>query len=337
MRLIDLYCNWAMQYACETTHYDPGLSAVLSSRVGQVEGYLSGTGAAILACRPSPLDWERQADPWQRLGEMLARYEAEFSGRLLTGPEDVARWNAEPQDALCWGVLATDGLDVLVRESVDLCRLPDLYARGVRVFQLVGSGSSEIGGSARRGDDRGLTDLERALLDELADLAPPSDLPRPRPVVDLAGLNARSTADVLSWSEADAARRARLLLLRSHGAIGMPGRTDSSGLTPENLARLRALGGVVGLSPCAASFQSPQEFRAEIDSIAAIPFEGREGYEGIGVGSCFPTLEQTILTLATVPEIASWLSRSYPPQIALQLAQENARGLLLRAAGSVAG
>jgi membrane dipeptidase len=334
MRLIDLHCNWALQYAYETTQYDPGLYEDLPSRVGQVEGYLSGTAAAVLACGRIACDWEKQEDPWKSLDEMLSRYEAEFAGRLLIGPEDVDRWKAEPQDAMCWGVLAIDGLNILVRGPVDLHRLAGLFDRGVRVFRVVGAGSSSIGGSACPGDEAGLTELGLELLDELASLAPSADQPGPRPVVDLAGLNARSTGDVLAWFEADAAARARLLLVRSHGTIEMPGRTGFAGLTTENLTRLRALGGVVGLTAGNTWFQSEEEFRAAIDSIAPIPFEGRRGYEGIGIGTSFLELNQTIANLATVSEIASWLTSRYPPEIAIGLAQGNARMLLLRAAGS---
>ncbi len=170
MRLVDLHCNWARQYACETSQYDAALYADIPPRVDQVDGYLTATAAAILACGRRAADWAKQVDPWQTLGEMITRYEAEFSGRLLHGPEDVARWNAEPPDGICWGVLGIQGLDFLVRQSGDLDRLPGLFTRGVRVFQMVETGSSMLGGAAVPGDDRGLTALGRSLLDRLAEL-----------------------------------------------------------------------------------------------------------------------------------------------------------------------
>ena len=184
---------------------------------------------------------------------MIARYEAEFSGRTLHGPDDAARWLAEPEhDSLCWGILGIEGLDFLIREQGDLDRLPALFDRGVRVFQLA-NGSLP-------GGDRGLTDLELSLLDALANLAPPPDKPGPRPVIDLAGLNHRSTANALSWFEADTGRSDRLPLLCSCGGI------EFSGLTHDILARLRALGGLVGLGvglPYVSSRRaSPREHRS---------------------------------------------------------------------------
>ena len=112
MRLIDLHCNWALQYARESSQYDPQSYADIPDRLGQLDGYLMGTRAAVLACGRRAGDWADQPQPWQALGEMLARYEAEFPGRLIHGPEDVERMHSEPADGLCWGVLAVEGFDV---------------------------------------------------------------------------------------------------------------------------------------------------------------------------------------------------------------------------------
>src|SRR5262249_33643081 len=116
MRLVDLHCNWALQYACESTQYDPALYVDVPGRVGQVEGYLMGTSADILFCGRRAGDWSKQSDPWGTLASMIARYEAEFPGRLLLDPDDAARWSAEPADGLCWALLGIEGFDALVCE-----------------------------------------------------------------------------------------------------------------------------------------------------------------------------------------------------------------------------
>ena len=329
MRLIDLHCNWAIQYARESTQYNPVLYCEIPGKLDQVDGYLSAVSAAVLVCGRRTEDWSAQRDPWRQLGEMIARYEAEFCGRMLHGPDDVARWLAEPEsDAICWGMLGIEGLDFLVRESTDLDRISVLLDRGVRVFQLAASASSPLAGVSAAGDDRGLTELGRSLLEILADLAPPPVEPRPRPVVDLAGLNARSTGDVLSWFEADSPRCERVPLVRSRGGV------DDSGFLHNNLARLRALGGVIGLSVGPPLVASTESLREGIEAIAAVPFQGRPGYEGIGIGSRYLELERSAAQLASAAEVTEWLTATYPPAIALALVQGNARKLLLRAAGA---
>jgi membrane dipeptidase len=336
MRLIDLHCNWALQYAGESSQYDPRLYADISGRLGQLDGYLMGTRASVLICGRRAEDWAAQEDPWKALGAMIARYEAEFPGRLLHGPADVTRWDAEPADGLCWGLLGVEGFDALIREAGDLDHLAGLFTRGVRVFQLVETGANRLGGSAVPGDDRGLTELGRLVLGRLLDLAPATGAAGPRPAIDLAGMNATTTADVLSWFEADPARRERLLLVRSHGSIERPGLPDATGLTGSNLGRIRAIGGIVGLGVGIADFASAAELRAAIESVAAISFEGRAGYEGIGIGTDYLNTERTLDGLQQVERIAGWLAASFGPEAAGAISSGNARRFLLRAAGVVA-
>ncbi len=240
MRLIDLHCNWALQYAGETCHYAAGY-AEIRPRLSQVDGYLTGTGLAVLVCGRAPEDWAQQRDPWQTLGEMVARYEAEFPGRLLLGPDDVTRWNAEPPAGICWGILGVEGFDALVRQPDDLDRLPGLFERGVRIYQLVATDVNHIGGAAVPGDDRGLTELGLAFLDRLDAIASSSEADGRRPVVDLAELNLRTTEEVLNWYESEPTRPYRLPLIRSHGTIGTPTRPVVTGLSGENLRRFAQL------------------------------------------------------------------------------------------------
>src|SRR4051794_17599820 len=129
MRLIDLHTDWLLQYATETTVFDPALYERARGRVGQSEGYLQGTWAAVVSCYRSADDWATRRDPWDALGALLARVEAEFPGRLLIGPEDVARWLDDP-GGLCWALIGVEGFDALVRGPDDLDRLPGLFERG---------------------------------------------------------------------------------------------------------------------------------------------------------------------------------------------------------------
>jgi membrane dipeptidase len=326
MRLIDLHCNWALQYACETTQYNPLLYTDIGERLGQVEGYLSDTSVSVLTCGRRAEDWASLRDPWATLYDMIARYEAEFPGRILIGPEDVRRWAAEPPDGICWGMIGVEGFDFLVRETADLDRLPGLFERGVRVFQLVETSASLLGGSAAPGDHRGLSGLGTDFLATLLALAPPAGHPGPRPIVDLADLNATSLVDVLQWVEDDSSRCERLLLLRSHGGAA---------LFPPDLRRIRTLGGLVGLSVGPPFSSSTLELRLAIEFVASIPFEGRVGFEGIGIGTDALSVVSSLEGLENVARIIAWLEESYDSAAASLVAHGNARKLLDRAVGAV--
>jgi membrane dipeptidase len=221
----------------------------------------------------------------------------------------------------------------LIRDPRDLDRLPGLFERGVRVFQLVRSESTALGGAAMAGDDRGLSDLGRALLESLLALAPAAGEHGPRPVVDLANLNRQTTADALAWFEADGARAERLILMKSCGSLDADDRQGNAGLACQNLARFRALGGVIGLSVGAADFQTTEELKAGIERAATIPFRGRAGYSGIGIATNFLGMEEPITRLENVSRIAQWLTAEFAPDVAASIAQDNARKLLLRSVG----
>jgi membrane dipeptidase len=333
MRLIDLHCNWALQYAGEISQHGDVAYQELHERLDQVEGYLTATSIAVLTCGRRAGCWARRPDAWKTLGEMIARYEAEFSGRLLIGADDVARWDAEPPDGIAWGILGIEGFDELVHQPDDLDRLPALFRRGVRVFQLVETEASALGGAAVPGDDRGMTELGLAVLDRLDGLGLEFGPEGTCPVVDLADLNIRATDEVLAWFESDQSRLERLLLVRSHGTIETPRRPVVTGLTAENLQRFRALGGLVGLSPGLPYFVSPEEFRDGVETIAALPFRGNAGYEGIGVGTDFLNLEQSLPNLENASRLTAWLAANFPPDIAARLSRANAHTLLVHAAG----
>lgn len=332
-RLIDLHCDWLLQYAPETTVFDPALYPGVAGRFGQAEGYLQATSASVLACVRSRDDWARQADPWRALGALLTRIEAEFPGRLLIGPDDHARWRDDP-DGPCWGVIGVEGFDTLVRGPDDLDRLPGLFTRGVRVFQPIASASTVLGGSATPGDDRGLTDLGRAMLGALLDLGPTAG--GPRPILDLAQMNPGTASDVLDWLETEPGRADRLIPVYSHGAIRHAGSDGPRAITPENLARLRTLGGVIGLSVGPPFYPSTGSLKAGIESAAALPFLGRSGCQGIAIGTDFLGIDQTVPGLGNAEEVVAWVVSSFDPATADAIVAGNARDLFRRATGAPA-
>jgi membrane dipeptidase len=325
-RLIDLHCDWLLQYALDTTVYDPTLYANVAGRLDQSEGYLLGASASVLACFRDAREWAGCKDPWRALGDLITRIEAEFSGRILMGPEDLARWNDAPHEELCWAVIGVEGFDFLVRTPNDLERLPPLFERGVRVFQAVYSADNQLAGSANETDPRGLLDLGRRFLETLVALPGPA-----RPVLDLAHLNPKAMSDVLDWFEADAKRRESLFPMYSHGAIAHEGFNTSRALTVDNLRRLRALGGTVGISP--AFYRSADEFRASIEIAAALPWLDSPGYEGIAIGTDFLGVDKNPAGLGNVEGIVKWLVETFDGLTASRLIDGNARRLLCRACG----
>ncbi len=333
VRLIDLHCNWLSQYAPETTTFRAPTYAEIPQRLKQLSGYMTATSAAVLCCTRPPADWELLPDPWRSLGDLIARFEAEFCGRLLIGPTDLSRWRSEPPDGLTWGVLGVSGLDFVVRDGADLNRLAELFQRGVRVFQLVETSNNQLAGSADPGDDRGLTELGRACVSQIARLAL-DDCREGIPILDLAHLNPLSMGQVIELVE-DAVRKHALLLIYSHGALAHAGFDGSRAIDLQNLARLRALGGLMGLTPGLPFHQSPDELKLAIDQVAAIPFEGGLGYEGIAIGSDFldPELDATLPELGDALAIVEWVSRTFDDSTAALLLEANARRLLGESAG----
>ncbi|MGE3819175.1 MAG: membrane dipeptidase, partial [Isosphaeraceae bacterium] len=225
---------------------------------------------------------------------------------------------------LCWGVIGVEGFDFLIRDSADLERLHALLDRGVRVFQPVYGRASVLGGSSEPHDDRGLSDLGRAFLQTLADRE------GPRRLIDLAHLNPQSMSDALDWFESDPARWRRLIPVYSHGAPRHDGFVSPRGITPENLRRLRALGGWVGFSVGPPFFDSAESLRATIEEIASIPFEGGAGVEGMAIGTDFLGVDQTLPDLGNVEEVVAWVGSSFPSSVADLLLFGNAHALLTR-------
>jgi membrane dipeptidase len=335
-RLTDLHCDWLAQYAGETNLFETPGPDDLTGRESRLDGYLSGAAAAVLVCGHGARNWAPHHDPWRSLYDLIARYESEFAGRLLLGTDDVKRWLEEPPDGLCWGMLGVAGFDSLIREPADLDRLPALFERGIRVFQLLASGSSLLGGSADPGDDRGLAELGRLFLARIGELAGGAE-PGPRPIVDLAHLNPRSMSEVLKFAGSEGSLGGRLLLLYSHGAICHEGFATPRALSHENLVALRACGGVIGLTPGPPYHRTPVELRRAFETAASVPFNGNEGFEGLGVGTDFLGIDQTLPPLGNVTLLTKWIKRRFDREAAVMLIAANGRLLLVRSAGGDPG
>jgi membrane dipeptidase len=331
MRLIDLHVDWLVQYVGETVVFDPAHYPGIEARRGQVEGYLQSTRAAVVSCYRQEADWAAQADPWSALGHLITRIEAEFSGRILIGPEDFDRWLDDP-DGLTWAVIGVEGFDTLIRSEADLARLPRLFDRGVRLFQPVYASTSLLGGSSTPGDDRGLTRLGRSFLEALLAVAP--DGPGPRPMLDLAHLNHPTSSEVLGWFEADPSRPSGVIPVYSHGAPVHDGFDSPRALPIDHAARLRALGGVIGVGVSPPFFESAHQVKSAIEAIVATPFRGRPGIEGIAIGTDFLGVSRTLPGLGNPAEVIAWARSAFDHQVARALLFENGLDLIARAVGS---
>jgi membrane dipeptidase len=330
LRLIDLHTDWLLQYAGETTVFDPTLYPGVSERLGQSAGYLQSTSAAILSCFRRECDWATQADPWAALDALIVRIESEFPGRVLRDPADLVRW-ADDADGLAWALIGIEGFDYLIRSDADLARLGQLIRRGVRLFQPSYTAHGLLAGSSASGDIRGLTELGVRFLETLASHADPER--GPRPMLDLAHLNPRSMADILTWLEADPERTERLLPVYSHGGLRRFDFDHPRALTLENLARLRALGGVVGLGVTPPFIANAGQLRASIEAAAELPFLGRPGFEGIAIGTDFLGIDATLPGLANAQEVMAYVQSTFPPEAVLAILHTNARRLIERAIG----
>jgi membrane dipeptidase len=333
MRLVDLHCDWLRQYATETTLYDGRLYPEVPGRVGRLDGYLLGTSLTVLVCARKPGEGAGQVEGWGTLGLMLARYEAEFAGRIIRDAGDVARWRSSPPDGLCWGLLGVAGFDGLVRNADDLDRLPGLFARGVRMFQPIAGSAGVLGGTSEPGDDRGLTDLGRAFLGRLAGLSA-DDEAGPRPILDLAGMNAATMAGAFRWLDEDPSSRGKLLLASSHGTAGYRSLFEASSADVRNLHELRSRGGVIGLTPGLPGCETVEELKALVDLIAGIPFPGRDSEEGIAIGSDLLGVDRPLPGLESARGIARWYESSFDRRTAAAIVAGNARRILMRSAGA---
>jgi hypothetical protein len=251
-------------------------------------------------------------------------------GRLLMSPEDHGRWREDPE-GLCWGVIGIEGFDALVRAPGDLDRLPGLFGRGVRLFQPVYAPTSLLGrlvGPRRRpGADRPRPRLPAhpgrrgvRALGPAADArpGPPEPLGRRRRPGVVRGRRRTSPAPDPGLQPRGPAARGLPRAPRDH---------------PENLRRLRALGGTIGFGVSPPFYEAPEALRAGIEAAAALPFLGRPGYDGIALGTDFLGVDRTAPGLGHAAEVVSWVQSAFDPAAAALLIRDNARRLLARVVG----
>jgi membrane dipeptidase len=91
---------------------------------------------------------------------------------------------------------------------------------------------------------------------------------------------------------------------------------------------------VIGLTPGPPGSESPDGLKAAIETIASVPFQGRAGFEGIAIGTHWLGIARTLPALGDVRRVARWLARTFDRKSAAALIAENARQLLLHAAGA---
>ena len=325
-RLVDLRIRWLDQYAPEcgwtSLNLDP---ETLKSRKNRLEGYLGSTAAAVLVapCEPDV------PDPWRFLTDLLARYEAEFCGRLLYDAADAARWRDEPPDSLTWGLLAVEACHNMPD------RLADLWHRGVRLFQPA-TGTLPT----TRLDPGALI----AILQTLESLTTPENTtPGPRPGFDFAGLDLLSATQALDWFEASPERGERLVPVLT---CGSPAADTAEATSPNSeadatwplplLARLRALGGTIGLPLGPPWHPDADSLARAIGRLSALPFRGQEGHLGLAFATRFMRADQLAPGLETVPRLIDWShkkNQAFDADIAEALLHENARAFLARLVG----
>ena len=332
-RLIDLHVDWLLQYAPDSTTFDPACYPGIKARLGQASGYLQTTRAAIVSCYRNTGEWTQRPDPWAALNELIARIEAEFSGRILSGLDDFDRWE-DDKDGMTWGVIGVEGFDAIIRSAADLPRLKTLFQRGVRLFQPVYTATSSLAGSASDGDERGLLPLGREFLDTLVAAVPDPVGATPKALLDLAHLNPTASSEVLDWFEAEPARTKRIIPIYSHGAPVHDAYSSPRALPLDHVRRLRALGGFVGISMSPPFFDAPEQIEAAIRMVAETPFLGQAGMQGIGIGTDFLGVNQTLPKLGNAEEVVAWVLSRFDKPTANALLHDNARKLLAQITGA---
>jgi membrane dipeptidase len=307
--LVDLAVEWLLQYSGESTVIDSGSYPGVGDRLGQVEGYLSASALAVVWFGPAPGD---RPDPWGEAGELLARIEAEFPGRLLTGPEDVDRFDQEPEGGLTWAVAGLRGVSAMLQSQPDSGRLARLVDRGVRAFRLAGL----VDHPPAPGEDLPLAIEDRRAIETIASAA------RSPMMLDLAGLGPRASGEAI-----DAVEESKGSLVPIVSLGGSSGRTIA-GLRPEDFDRIKQLGGVVGLGVGRAFHRDADELADAIGAIA-----GRGGPDGVAIGTGFLGIEEPSGAIEDAPALLDWCAGRFDPETASRLCWANARQAIRRAIG----
>jgi membrane dipeptidase len=90
---------------------------------------------------------------------------------------------------------------------------------------------------------------------------------------------------------------------------------------------------VIGFSVGPPFYSDTKALRAGIEAAAAIPFQGRAGFEGIAIGTDFLGVDRVLQQLGNAPAVVAWLAATFDPATAAALIHGNARSLLERALG----
>ena len=213
---------------------------------------------------------------------------------------------------------------------------------GFRPSSTAGSASSSRSPRARessarsvgQADDRGLTDLGRAFLGRIAELATgrtrgPDSGPRPRRHEHAVG---RGYA-ALARSGPGGTRTATAGFDQRRGTANAASSTESS---PEfaTFGSSGSRGGVIGLTPGMPGCETPDELKSLVELIAAHPVRGsrtdrrhrhRQRPTGPGATPGGPGIRAR--------GISRWFERTFDRTTAAAIVAGNARRLLLRSAG----
>lgn len=312
-RLVDLHVAWLRQYAGETELFEPSVAERVRPGIGQVEGYLGGTGAAIVWISLDEVNRTRFPNARNALAEQIARIEAEFSGRLLANRDDHARWRMD-DGGLCWAVPGIQGLSALPDEGVGLAGLEPFVERGVRAF----------GWAANPRDS--VEDAHPRLIRLCEWLADQGAVHGMRPLLDLSGADAAADL-VLSWLEANPGRVVPIISRAGLDDLGPGGVVSIEG---GRLARIAARGGVVGFVPSQPWFQTEQEMRTAIEHASQSLRSQAGGNETVGLASSYLDNEAVLPGLETVEALTNWAGQSFDEATGTALVAGSGRRLIAR-------
>src|SRR5262249_30512810 len=110
-------------------------------------------------------------------------------------------------------------------------------------------------------------------------------------------------------------------------ALQNPFCAGARAITMENVMRLRALGGVIGLSVGPPFYDNSATLKRNIEEIAETPFAGATGYGGLAIGTDFLGVSRTLPELSNAEQVVAWFSAQFDPDAANALIWRNAHQL----------
>jgi membrane dipeptidase len=97
---------------------------------------------------------------------------------------------------------------------------------------------------------------------------------------------------------------------------------------------LRNLGGTIGLGVTPPFVQHADQIAASIDTLAAIPWNGRTDGAGIAIGTDFLGVDATLPGLGNAPDVIAWVADRFDATLAGRLLHGNARSFLAQLSGA---